>query len=108
MKDCIFCKIVCGEVPCEKVYEDEHTLAFLDIAPASKHHALVIPKKHYENMFDIPEPELLHVMKAVKKVVKLYENMYSMKHVNIVNNSGSEAKQVVFHLHFHIIPRGIK
>ena len=103
--NCIFCKIVRGEIGAQKVYEDEHTLAFLDITPKTERHALVIPKKHYVNMFDIPVDELGNVMFAVKQVVEMYDKEYGMKNVNIVNNSGALAGQEVFHLHMHIIPR---
>ena len=104
MENCLFCKIAKGELPSTKVYEDEHTLAFLDINPKSARHALVIPKKHYVNMFDIPQEELAHVMHTVKKIVDFYKKNYGINNVNIINNSGKLARQVVFHLHFHIIP----
>ena len=104
MDNCIFCKIVCGEMPSQKVYEDEHTLALLDITPRSERHTLVIPKKHYVNIYDIPADELAHVMAAVKNVVLMYEQEYGMKHVNVVSNNGALAGQEVFHLHVHIIP----
>ena len=108
MTTCIFCKILNGEIPSTKVYEDEHTYAFLDAFPVAPHHTLVIPKKHYENMFDVPEQELAHIIKTVKQIVESYKTEFGMKHVNILNNSGAEAQQTVFHLHFHIIPRGLK
>ena len=108
MKDCIFCKIISGEIPSTKVYEDEHTYAFLDAFPEGPHHTLIVPKKHYENIFDVPENEATNLMNAIKKIVALYERKFGLKHVNIINNSGSQAKQTVFHLHFHIIPRGLK
>jgi len=105
MDNCIFCKIVRGEIPAEKIYEDDHTVAFLDINPASKRHTLVIPKKHYINMFDIPADELAYVMFAVKQVIAMYEHEYGMKHVNIQNNNGTLAGQDVFHLHIHVVPK---
>jgi len=105
MKDCIFCKIARGEVPCEKVYEDEHTLAFFDINPASEFHTLVITKKHYVNMFDIPEDESASLMRTIKKVICLFEKKLGLKDVNVINNSGLKAHQDVFHIHFHIVPR---
>jgi len=94
-----------GEVPCEKVYEDDHTLAFFDINPASEYHTLVIPKKHYINMFDVPENEAAAIMRTIKKVVALFECKLGLKDVNVINNSGLKAHQDVFHLHFHIVPR---
>jgi len=104
MDDCIFCKIVRGEVPSYKVYEDEHTLALLDIFPACEYHTLVIPKKHCVNMFDIPPETAAHVMHTVKKVVALYESKLGLNDVHLVSNSGAKAGQTVFHLHFHIVP----
>ena len=72
MDDCIFCKVASGKAKSWKVYEDEHAYAFLDINPVNEYHTLVIPKKHYENIFDIEEKDLLHLMSVVKKVVSLY------------------------------------
>lgn len=108
MKDCIFCKIARDEIPSHRVYEDEHTLAFFDINPTAEYHALVIPKKHYVNMFDIPEPEVVSIMKTIKKVISLYEKKLCLNDVNVINNSGANANQDVFHLHFHIVPRFTK
>jgi histidine triad (HIT) family protein len=105
MADCIFCKIVKGEARSWKVYEDDHVFAFLDIHPVSEYHTLVIPKKHYENIFDIPQEELMRVMAAVKKLVDLYSEKLGIHNVQIINSSGVEAQQDVFHLHFHIVPR---
>lgn len=102
---CIFCKIVRGEAESWKVYEDESVYAFLDINPASEYHTLVIPKAHYENIFDIPEGELLKVMAVVKKLAVLYRDRLDIHNVQIINSSGAEAQQDVFHLHFHIVPR---
>lgn len=105
MDKCIFCKIVKGEAKSWKVFENEHVYVFLDIHPMNKYHTLVIPKKHYVNIFDIPDDELREVISAVRKVVKLYEEKIGIKNVQIINSSGSEAQQDVFHLHFHIAPR---
>lgn len=105
MHDCIFCKIVKDEAKSWKVFENEHVYAFLDIHPMNKYHTLVIPKKHYTNMFDIPEQELKEVIAVVHKLVKLYEEKLGIKNVQIINSSGAEAQQDVFHLHFHIAPR---
>ncbi|MEI6498538.1 MAG: HIT family protein [bacterium] len=106
MDNCIFCKIVKGEIESKKVYENEKVFAFLDIYPASEYHTLVIPKKHYENIFDMPEDELLEIMKVVKKIVDLYRAKLGIENVQVINNSGAEAQQEVFHCHFHIVPRG--
>jgi len=105
MDNCIFCKIVAGEIPSWKVYEDEHTFAFFDITPITEYHTLVIPKKHYVNMFDIPADEAAAMIKATKKIVALFEERLGLENVQIVNNSGEHAQQDVFHIHFHIIPR---
>ncbi|MDR2569041.1 MAG: HIT family protein [Oscillospiraceae bacterium] len=105
MNNCIFCEIVKGNVPSSKIYEDDFTFAFFDINPVNEYHTLVIPKKHYENIFDIPENEALNLMKAIKKIVDLYNCKLNLKNVQIINNNGTEAQQDVFHIHFHIIPR---
>ncbi len=102
---CIFCKIAKGEAKSWKVYEDESVYAFLDINPVSAYHTLVIPKAHYENIFDVPEDELLKVMTVVRKLTRLYRERLGINNVQIFSNSGREAQQDVFHLHFHIVPR---
>jgi histidine triad (HIT) family protein len=105
MNDCIFCKIVKGEAKSWKVYENDHAYAFLNINPVNEYHTLVISKQHYENIFDIPENALLNLMSAVKKVITLYNEKLGIEHVQIINSSGAEAQQDVFHIHFHIVPR---
>jgi len=103
--DCIFCKIVDGTLPSYKIYEDEDTLAFLDIAPVNYGHVLVIPKKHYENIEAIPEDELAKVIQAVKRVGRsIKENLGSQGYNANVNND-PVAGQIIPHLHFHVIPR---
>ncbi|TSE10174.1 HIT family protein [Aquimarina algiphila] len=105
MSDCIFCKIVKGEAKSRKVYETEDTYAFFDIYPTTRYHTLVIPKKHYTTIFDIPEQELRSVITSVKKVAKLFEEKLGIHNIQIISNSGAVAQQEVFHLHFHIVPR---
>lgn len=105
MEDCIFCQIASGNAKSWKVYETDHAYAFLDIHPVNEYHTLVIPKRHYVNIFDIPTEELLHVMSALKHVVNLYQERLGLANAQIVNSSGAEAQQDVFHLHFHIVPR---
>lgn len=105
MDNCIFCKIVAGEMPGFKIYEDEHALAFLDIAPIRPGHTIVIIKKHYENMEDIPENDLFFLMKALKKVGKSIKDGLGVEGYNIFENNDPVAGQIVPHLHFHIIPR---
>lgn len=106
MDDCIFCKIVSGKIPCLKIYEDENTLAFLDISKDSVGHTLVVPKKHYNNILDADEKILSHVISAVKKVSKHYAMDCGFEGINVLNNNGEVAGQSVFHLHFHILPQG--
>jgi histidine triad (HIT) family protein len=104
-KDCIFCKIIAGEIPAEKVYEDENTLAFLDIKPVNFGHTLLIPKKHSQNIFDLPTEELQGMMPALKKVAEAIKESVNADGLNITNNHEAAAGQLVYHLHFHIIPR---
>lgn len=105
MKDCIFCKIVSGELRSWKVHEDDNTLAFFDIAQANKYHTLVIPKKHYVDIYEIPENVLKEVITATKKVALLYREKLGIDNVQIIQSSGHHAQQDVFHIHFHIVPR---
>lgn len=105
MDDCIFCKIVSGEAPSWKVYETESAFAFLDINPVNEYHTLVIPKQHFTNIFDVPAETLTGVITALKHVVDLYHKKLGIENVQIVNSSGADAQQDVFHLHFHIVPR---
>ena len=105
MEDCIFCQVASGNEKSWKVYETDHAYAFLDIHPVNEYHTLVIPKRHYVNIFDIPTEELLHVISALKHVVDLYQERLGLANAQIVNSSGTEAQQDVFHLHFHIVPR---
>jgi len=101
--DCIFCKILRGEIPCYKVYEDENVLAFLDINPVSRGHTLVIPKKHYSRIEEMPPEEFSEFAKSLQKVINIIKKI--SEDYNIVINQGEKAGQVIFHLHVHIIPR---
>lgn len=105
MDDCIFCKIIKGEIPSHKIYEDDMTYAFLDIARDSYGHTLVIPKKHCANVLDCANKYLEAVSKTVKKIAVHYTQDCGFDGVNILNASGESAQQTVFHLHFHIVPR---
>ena len=105
MDNCIFCKILKGEIPSYKIYEDEKAYAFLDIACDSYGHTLVIPKKHCTNVLDCDREYLDAVIEAVQKVANHYVNNCGFDGVNVLNASGKSAQQSVFHLHFHIIPR---
>jgi len=103
--DCIFCKVAAGEAQSWKVYETAHSYAFLDIHPVNEFHTLVIPKEHYTDIFTVPEDELLRLMSALKHVVDMYHHRLGIRNVQIINSSGAEAQQDVFHLHFHVLPR---
>lgn len=102
---CIFCKIIGGEIPSHKVYEDDKNLAFLDISPVNPGHILVIPKKHFSNMEEAPENDLCELMKAVKKVGRAMKDGLGADGYNINVNNDPVAGQIIPHLHFHIIPR---
>lgn len=104
-QNCIFCKIISGEMPCYKIYEDKNCLAFLDISKDYYAHTLVIPRKHFENILDVSENELKNVIRVVQKISKHLCENFKFDGVTILNSSGQSAEQSVFHLHFHIIPR---
>ena len=105
MDNCIFCKIVKGEVPSYKIYENDKVYAFLDIACDAVGHTLVIPKKHYANVLDCDKEYLDAVVEAVQVISNHYVSNCGFDGVNVLNASGAAAEQSVFHLHFHIIPR---
>jgi len=105
MTDCIFCKIIAGDIPCAKVYEDDDTLAFLDIAPNNKGHTLVVSKKHYETILDTPDDMLCRIISAVKKVAAAVKKGTGCGGFNVTQNNYRIAGQLVPHIHFHIIPR---
>ncbi len=105
MENCIFCKIVNGDIPSAKVYEDENVYAFLDISQVTKGHTLVIPKAHKENIFEITADMAGPIFEAVKKVADAIQSAYSPKGLNLLNNNGETAGQTVFHYHIHLIPR---
>lgn len=105
MKDCIFCKIIKGELPSYKIYEDDKVYAFLDIACDVYGHTVVIPKKHCVNVLDCGKEHLDAVIEAVQKIARHYVDDCGFSGVNILNASGVSAQQSVFHLHFHVIPR---
>ena len=105
MKDCIFCKIVAGEIPAPKVYEDEKCLAFLSIDPANHGHTLLIPKTHYRNWFETPDDILEHLAVQLKKIGIAIKIATNADGINLITNLEKAAGQVVFHTHIHIIPR---
>ena len=105
MDNCVFCKIVRGEIPSYKIYEDDDTLAFLDISKDIDGHTLVIPKKHFTNVTDIDSDTLSKVILTAQKVANHYVKDCGYDGFNILNANNESAGQTVFHLHFHIIPR---
>lgn len=105
MEDCIFCKIIKGEIPSYKIYEDKDAYAFLDIADDYEGHTLVVPKRHCANALDCPADVMAAVMNAVQKISLHYVEHCGYEGVNLVNCSGAAAQQSVFHFHMHIIPR---
>jgi len=105
MNDCLFCKIVAREIPCNKIYEDENFLAFLDINPVNKGHSLVIPKKHSRNILEIEDETLKNLTVVVKKLSNKIKTALKADGINIIINNEAGAGQIVFHTHIHIIPR---
>ena len=105
MNDCIFCKIIKGEVSSQKVYEDDRTFAFLDITPINPGHTLVVPKKHSLNMLDAAEGDVCAIMAVIHKITPKILKAVGAEAFNLGANNGSVAGQIVPHLHFHIMPR---
>lgn len=106
-QDCIFCKIVAGELPATIVDQDEHTLAFMDINPATRGHALVIPRAHAVDLLSIDERELEAVAVAAQRLARRAKKRLGADGVNVINSCGAAAWQTVFHFHLHVIPRYI-
>lgn len=105
MRDCIFCRIVRGEMPCARIYEDEHVLSFLDINPINPGHALVVPKTHASKLFEIPVEELQACIVASQKVGQAVYRAVKATGMNLLQNNGRAAGQLIDHAHFHLIPR---
>jgi len=105
VSDCIFCKIVAGEIPASKVYEDDHFLAFLDISQVTPGHTLVIPKKHARNLLEMTPDETADLFNVVSTVTKKVESATQPQGMNIISNMEEIAGQSVFHTHVHILPR---
>ncbi|GIN37978.1 HIT family protein [Heyndrickxia oleronia] len=105
MSDCIFCKIVNGEIPSAKIYEDEHVMAFIDISQVTKGHTLIIPKIHKENIFELTPEIASHLFEVVPKIANALKKEFNPIGMNLVNNNGEQAGQTVFHFHLHLIPR---
>ncbi len=105
MEECIFCKIVKGDIPCSRIYEDDMFLAFLDISPINKGHVLLIPKEHHRDIFDTPDDTLAGFAKTAKKIAKAVKQATDADGINLGQNNGKAAGQEVSHSHMHIIPR---
>ena len=103
--DCIFCAIVAGKAPARPVYEDEHTLAFLDINPITEGHTLVIPKRHAVDLHDIEPEDLAATARSAKVVAGLLTDRLGSDGINLLHATGAAAWQTVFHLHIHVMPR---
>ena len=105
MSDCLFCRIVSGEIPATKVHEDEHTIAFMDINPVTRGHLLVVPRRHSRDLLDIEPQDLAATMQATQLVAAKAARALDAEGVNVVNNCGAAAGQTVFHFHVHVVPR---
>ena len=105
IEDCIFCKILRGEIPSFKLYEDDKTYAFMDINPVNDGHALVIPRFHAENVYTTPDAWFGPTMATVRKVAVAVNKVIAPEGINLLQANGPGAKQSVFHLHMHVIPR---
>jgi histidine triad (HIT) family protein len=104
-QDCIFCKILAGELPASIVDEDERTISFMDIAPATRGHALVIPREHSPDLLSIGERDLTAVTLAAQRLARRSKERLGADGVNLLNSCGAVAFQTVFHFHLHVIPR---
>jgi len=102
---CVFCAIVDGTAPSRRLYEDDRTLAFLDIVPLTRGHALVVPKRHAENLLDIDEEDLAAVARTAKRVGAAAMEAFGADGLNLLQTNGAVAMQTVFHLHVHVLPR---
>lgn len=102
---CIFCKIANGEIPSKTLYEDEEFRVILDLGPATKGHALILPKNHYANLYELPEDTAAHAMLLAKKMAIKMTDKLHCDGFNLVQNNGEIAGQTVFHFHIHLIPR---
>ena len=104
MFQCVFCQIIRKEAPASIVYEDEQVVAFLSNRPVNVGHTIVVPKRHCENIYEVPEDEAAYLFRIVKRVAKAVKDATGTEGVRIVQNNGKDAGQVVFHLHIHVIP----
>ncbi|WP_193224688.1 HIT family protein [Bacillus sp. B1-b2] len=105
LSDCIFCKIIAGEIPAKKVFENDHVIAFLDISQVTKGHTLVVPKTHVKDIFELTPKISKDLFEVVPTVATAIKEAYNPIGLNLLNNNGEKAGQSVFHYHMHIIPR---
>ena len=103
--NCIFCKLASNDIPSHKIYEDDDFLVFLDVFPSSLGHTLIIPKAHFESIFNIPENTAVNLQRLVVRTAAALKSSLGTSHINILQNNGKSAGQTVFHYHVHLIPR---
>jgi len=104
-KTCLFCKIILGEIPSTKIYENEIVYAFLDIKPINPGHTLVIPKEHFKNLYDLPDKTAAEIFIVVRDIGKAVKKAFSADGINLEMNNEEDAGQIIHHAHIHIIPR---
>lgn len=107
VQDCIFCKIIDGQIPCTKIYENDHVLAFLDIGPVSEGHTLIVPKKHTCRVDQTDSETMSEIAAILPKLTASIQQAMESDGYNVLSNNGTAAGQLVDHLHFHIIPRNV-
>ncbi|HSI67594.1 MAG TPA: HIT family protein [Planococcus sp. (in: firmicutes)] len=105
LTNCIFCKIIAGDIPSVKIYEDEHVYAFMDIMPLTKGHTLLIPKTHREFVYDLTAEESANLFRVAPRIAAAIKETFEPEGMNLLNNNGAKAGQSVFHFHLHFIPR---
>ncbi len=104
-ENCIFCKIANGEIPSKTLYEDDLFRVILDLGPATKGHALILPKEHFANLYELPDDTAARAMILAKKMAALMKDRLGCDGLNVIQNNGETAGQTVFHFHMHLIPR---
>ncbi|MDF2700991.1 MAG: hypothetical protein K0Q49_2555 [Haloplasmataceae bacterium] len=105
MTNCLFCKIINGDIPSVKIFENNDIIAFLDISQVTKGHTLVIPKHHYENVFQLDGDTIASIFRPIPKIAEAIKSAFNANGINIINNNGEVAGQTIFHYHVHIVPR---
>lgn len=105
MDNCIFCKIISGDIPSTVLYEDDNFKVIMDISPASKGHVIILTRKHFENLFELGDKEAEKVLVIARKIATAMKKELNCDGINFLQNNGKAAGQSVFHIHFHLIPR---